>query len=445
MRALRSIAICLALAAVARADDACLSGAALLGDQRALATLRVATEATCPCTGFSSHGGFQKCARGVMNAALTAGTLRAACKARALTDFRASTCGTNRVTCGRVQTSAKTPLTCRVKRPASCHPSARYAEHTCVETHCTDVVDTTASTCVDPRAKGTFEVGVQVVRFTKLSAVDMQPRDLDTVIWYPTPPGAGPIDAQYGGVLNAPLDNTAGPYPLLLFSHGSCGYPLQSKFLLPVIASHGFIVAAPPHPGNTLSEFPACGSPTAQVNAAIERPQDMIFVLDSLLAANGNANSPFFSTIDPNRVGMSGHSFGGFTTYRVIALDSRFKVAVPLAAAVPGSPVLTVPSLTMLGQIDAVVNLPKIRQAYADAQPPKYLVEIANTGHYAFSDGCFASPDCNPPVTMTQDEAHAAVSRWVLPFVEVYLAGDQSFAPFLLAPPPPGFLFDASL
>jgi hypothetical protein len=42
--------------------------------------------------------------------------------------------------------------------------------------------------------------------------------------------GRGTFNAGLGGVVDAPLDLSGGPYPLLLFSHGSCGYALQSKF-----------------------------------------------------------------------------------------------------------------------------------------------------------------------------------------------------------------------
>jgi len=53
------------------------------------------------------------------------------------------------------------------------------------------------------------------------------------------------------------------------------------------------------------------------------------------------------------------------------------------------------------------------------------------------------SPDCNPPTTLTQDEAHAAVLRWVPAFLERQLAGDPGFAPFLTPPAPPGVVFQA--
>ena len=43
----------------------------------------------------------------------------------------------------------------------------------------------------------------------------------------------------------------------------------------------------------------------------------------------------------------------------------------------------------------------------------------------------------------TQDEAHQLVRRWVVPFLERYLAGDATTDPFLRAPVPPGMTLDA--
>jgi hypothetical protein len=83
-----------------------------------------------------------------------------------------------------------------------------------------------------------------------------------------------------------------------------------------------------------------------------------------------------------------------------------------------------------------VVQEPAIRTAYASASAPKLLVEVGNAGHYAFSDLCFPGPDCNAPITATQDEAHAQVLRWAVPFLERYLAGRPGVEPFFTAPPP---------
>src|SRR5262249_1265927 len=139
-----------------------------------------------------------------------------------------------------------------------------------------------------PTQPGPFGVGVQRITFTKQSVTNPSlARPLDTVIWYPTEAGAGPISPALGGVVGAPLAG-AGARPLLIFSHGSCGTPTQSLFLTPLLASYGFVVAAPPHPGNTLQEFPNCGTPTAQFDSFANRVADISFVTDSLLTLNAD-------------------------------------------------------------------------------------------------------------------------------------------------------------
>jgi len=434
----------LLLADPAAALEKCLTGGSTLADQRDLAALRTAIDAACPCASFTGQPGakradYRRCARAVRDQALQGGDLRLECRTNATRGYSDTTCGTTgNVACGRVTLSSKNkPVSCTIKRADRCSDGTKFTETACSGlTHCSDVVDWTAGTCGDVRERGPYEAGARVITFTKQSVVNPAlPRALQTVIWYPTNPGASPISAGYNAVLDAPVA-AGGPFPVLLFSHGSCGIPTQSTFLTGLLAAQGFIVIAPPHPGNTLSEFPNCGTPTAQINSFLERPQDVIFVLDQMLAANANPLSPFFGAIDPDRVGMSGHSFGGLTTYLVEAIEPRVKVAIPMAAAVVGTQSMSVPSLSMLGVIDSVVNNPAIRTVYASSEAPKLLVEIQHAGHYAFSGACFAGSDCNPPVTLTQAEAHGHVLRWVLPFLEVYLNGNQDFSAFFLRPLP---------
>jgi dienelactone hydrolase len=432
--------------AAAHAQDACLTGPSTLGDQRAMATLRANTDSVCACETATSRGSWRRCAKTLLKSSVVDGTLRAECEKAEKVIIKNASCGSTRAPCGRVQPDGKTPISCRVKAPRSCRDKAKYDQTACTDQDfCSDVIDWTAGTCSDVRARGPFEAGARTITMTKQSVVDpTQQRMLDVVVWYPTTPGAGPINGGTNAVLNAPVDHSGGPYPVLLFSHGSCGYPLQSIFLMPLIAARGYIVIAPPHPGNTINQFPNCGTVQAQVASLQERPQDMIFALDQMLAANADAGSDFFGALDPSRIGMSGHSFGGLTTFLVANLDPRIKVAVPMAPATPGGPngVLHVPSLLMLGNIDGVVNNTTARTAYGNSDTPKYKVEIEHAGHYAFSNGCFPGPDCNPPTTLTQDEAHVQVLRWVIPFLEWKLKGDDTFAAFFESPPP-GVLFDA--
>jgi predicted dienelactone hydrolase len=429
------------------AQDACLTGASTLGDQRGMETLRGETESACPCVSAESRASYRRCAKSVLADLITEGTLREQCETAARRNLKGAACGTASDPCGRVTQGAQVPVTCRVKRAEACTDRAGRDQTACPALDfCADVIDWTAATCSDVRERGPFEAGVRVITMTKSSVVTPgQPRVLQTVVWYPTAAGAGPIDPSYGGVLDAAVDASAGPYPVLMFSHGSCGYPAQSKFLLPLIAARGYVVVAPPHPGNTLFDGLAnCGTQTALVLSALERPADVIFALDQLLAENAAPASDFFGVLDPARVGMMGHSFGGFTTYRVVAQDARFRVAVPLAPAAQGAPPMTMPSLSIIATLDSYVDNDLVRVAYDASAAPKYLVEIANTGHFAFSDGCFPSPDCDPPTTLTQDEAHLAVLRWVVPFIERHLGGDESFAPFFDLPRPAGVTYEAT-
>ncbi|MBX3024071.1 alpha/beta hydrolase [bacterium] len=423
-------------------SSSCLTDAWTLEDQRALAALRAATETACPCATFSRRGAYQRCARAAIDDAIAAGSLRADCRDTARDIAKGATCGSTRSTCGRVR-RADDRATCTLSRAAACTDTGRFARTACAaQTHCADVVDWTAGTCLDPRRSGPYVPGYRVIEYTKDSAASPgTPRVLNTSIWYPAPSGSGPIVAATGGVADAPLAASGGPYPLVLFSHGSCGTPLQSRFLTPLLASWGFVVVAPPHPGNTIYDFPNCNTPAALGAALVERPQDVVFVLDQVLAAAADPLSPLFGAIDPTRIAMTGHSFGGLTTYLVTAIEPRIDVAVAMAPASFYNSVLPVPSLTMLGTIDSVISNPGARAAYDRSASPKLLVEIEHTGHYAFSDVCLSTSDCNPPATLTSAEAHADVLRWVLPFLQTHLAGDQRWSPLLGPPSQPGFVY----
>ena len=434
-----AIAMLLTASLAVAGEDACRTGAASLADLRALEALRATVDGSVRCTGEGGPGRrrFARMANQAIREALIAGSLRPACLAQARLDVRGNDCQTNRIACGQVDGDGRP--SCRLaprSGPNACGAHPSKVETACAAVRCTEVVEWTAGTCLDPRQRGPYRVGARVVPMVKDSFTNPgTERRLDTVVWYPSTTGA-PIDPDYAAVRDAPLDLDGAPYPVVMFSHGSCGYATQSLFLSAHLASYGYVVVSPPHPGNTLLEFPACGTLDVQVVSLQERPRDVVFALDAMLAASADPLSPFAGALDPARIGMMGHSFGGLTTYGVLTIDDRFRAAVPMAPAVLGRPRVTIPSLMMLGEIDSRVDNAAIRTAYANATPPKLLVEVENAGHYAFSDLCFPGPDCNPPTTTTQGESHDLVRRWVLPFLERYLAGRPGAEPFFSDPPP---------
>src|SRR5262245_39381610 len=436
------------LLTAAPTDARCLTSAWVLGDQRAIVAWRAAVETACPCAGYSGAPGldrqaYRRCAEAVLHATVASGGLRRACSKTARTIYKGATCGTDRVACGQLRPSSSRPVRCEVATADRCVSSPTLEQHACSgNTHCADVVDWTAGSCEDPRVSGPFAPGYTIVTFSKPSVLDpTQVRSMDTVIWYPAVPGSGPIDPTYGGVRDAALDPSAGPYPLVPFSHGSCGRPWQSTFLWALVATRGFIVAAPPHPGNTVFDQ-GCDAPDVIAAAEVERPEDIRHVVDEMLALDQSPESSFFGAIDETRVAMTGYSFGGFTSYLAVQEDTRFSAAVLLAPTMPQTlPELTVPSLTMRSRFDQTGPPWRIAAAYGQAPAPKYLVDLDNTGHFAYVDSCLLDPDCGlSPGMLTRAESHAAVLRWVVPFLEAKLAGDTRYEAFLLAAPPGSLL-----
>ncbi len=98
----------------------------------------------------------------------------------------------------------------------------------------------------DVTAPGPFTVGETTITWTRTSSTTGQPRPLATVIWYPAKPGTGTA----GGGVFRDAAVLRRHWPIVLFSHGSCGFPGQSVFFTVTLASRGFVVVAPPHPGN---------------------------------------------------------------------------------------------------------------------------------------------------------------------------------------------------
>jgi predicted dienelactone hydrolase len=115
--------------------------------------------------------------------------------------------------------------------------------------------------------------------------------------------GDGPLVGNGHALLEAPIDDSMGPYPLVVFSHGFSLNPEWYSTLAEHYASHGFIVLAPEHVEKDWSE---------SAIAAIDRPRDIKRTLDyaeGVTAPGGD----LAGQIDMENVAVVGHSFGGYT------------------------------------------------------------------------------------------------------------------------------------
>ena len=275
---------------------------------------------------------------------------------------------------------------------------------------------------------GPHEVGRRIVQWTKASETTGAPRVLDTLIWYPAEAGTGSPDVTTN---DAPV--AEGRWPVILFSHGSCGLPAQSPFYVETLASWGFIVAAPPHPGNQTIDPECSGGPNgdALADSFANRVADIRFVLDQMIAASADSASPFYRRVDPRRVGMSGHSFGGQTTLRVAAAEPRVKGAVALAPAAPSGINVRTPTMILGSELDSLTPFDTaVARSFATLEGPRYLVELLNTGHCAYAVLCapsFCGAGCEPG-TLDLEQAHDLTLFYAVPFFLKYVAGNGEFA-----------------
>ncbi|MCH9682409.1 MAG: alpha/beta fold hydrolase [Deltaproteobacteria bacterium] len=262
--------------------------------------------------------------------------------------------------------------------------------------------------------------------------------------------------------------SSEGPFPLVLFSHGGGSMAVQSTLLCETLASHGFVVVAPNHPGSTLSDTQA-GTQAPLGAAAADRPRDVRTVLDAMEVLDADEISLLFGLIDEQHVGVAGHSFGGFTALAAAGgyeasgsrPDPRVDAIAPIGA-----------STTLLSQADiAAVDLPTLFVTGTDdfllesdvvpafttmSAQPRYRVDVEGANHYHFANVCDIGqalidlglgPDAWPSIgagtlveiydsTCTQDafpiaEAHRLQNKYVVGFFRAFLREEPEYAGLL--------------
>jgi predicted dienelactone hydrolase len=266
----------------------------------------------------------------------------------------------------------------------------------------------------DPNELGPYGVGHRVHELADAARND---RYLRTEVWYPTEVDAAGAptfyDFQFFGLgLTSPIAIEAAPvahglgFPLILFSHGSGGVSFQSTPLMERLASHGFVVISPNHTGNTTNDVFG-GTSTPFYVTAENRPRDISFLIDWMLARNLDPVDEFYLKVNPNRIGVTGHSFGGFTAlvaasgYHVAAqgidvdADPRVKAIAPIAPAsdlISDEDLLTidVPVLLLSAELDdttpVVTNTTRPWELLTAR--PFYRADILGAQHLAFANAC---------------------------------------------------------
>ncbi len=211
----------------------------------------------------------------------------------------------------------------------------------------------------------------------------------------------------------------AGPFPIVLFSHGFSGYPTMYAFLLTHLASWGFVVIAPDHTERGL---------LAGVTQCVKYSDDAKVLLgarDFALGKNNDSASILHGTMDPSRVATLGHSAGAAAAVAT-AEDPSVSTFIALDGGGTGAPKSTTPPVTsaagcliqapagsdpsatttipagampdkpgmiITGGNDQVIPLSRLQPIYDAMTTPKRLVVIDGAGHNSVSDICLIGAD----------------------------------------------------
>ncbi len=263
--------------------------------------------------------------------------------------------------------------------------------------------------------------------------------------------------------------------PLLIFSHGYGSIPIQSTELMEALASHGFVVIALGHTGNTQED----GSDDFET-AASRRVPDVAAVLDWV--STGAGATRLEGQVDEETVGVLGHSFGGMTTLGVGAGWAGAEALPQVDALMPISAVvdadlqeddrpsesagfsaeelatITQPTLLLGGTEDVSVPVENNGLAYDWMTGAQSVtrVDIIGANHTHFANVCaigdqlialgfemesweaIGAADLIEPYESTCgedafpiEEAHRLQNLYAVAFFRLHLMGEQGYADWL--------------
>lgn len=364
---------------------------------------------------------------------------------------------------------------------------------------------------------GPYPVGVKIERMS------YQGQERLLMAWYPAQAQPGAESYRYqtkilgSAVFDAPVEKKEAPYPLLIFSHGLGACGCQSVFYTENLASFGYVVVAMDHDDSTMchiegeSDVSYLGLVWAFIKSLgnLEKMVKALFgehltkigfdlsyrsaeakaVIDQALDWNQDPASFLYGMMDPDRIGATGHSLGGYTSLMVGGVpfrcdekqpdpevcntdsfdnldlrrmnpccldvmremedpfqlrDERVKAILPLGPAVifpnleRAAAEIEIP-IMIISTDSKRMEVPwePIWTIYTNAPPPKYAIRLRESDHMTIADvtlGISLSRFFFPGFRSNFGAKAQAYKDSSVAFFDLYLKGDDSRAAVLQKP-----------
>ena len=309
----------------------------------------------------------------------------------------------------------------------------------------------------DPFEQGEWDVAADDGHFISRHGIEH-----DVYMWYPTRQDDSIEDEDKirygdfvpGGVWDGGLPQCSTHRPVVMFSHGNMGMSFQSFFLMEHLASHGYIVVAPDHVGNTYLDNDESRKP----ELIFRRPEDISDAFDWLVN-----ESKLKECVDSNGgYAIVGHSFGGYTALALSGAiidteatlnhcdqfggwlcehvqtwsndygsglydrsDQRVWAGIPLTPAAYETLIGGLDNISIAQQVwgggwdDLTGVSDVIRPSYQALTAEKSMAVVEEAGHYSFTNACqivSTYPDCEEPFLSTE-EVHYLVNGFATSFL----------------------------
>ncbi|HVZ31277.1 MAG TPA: hypothetical protein VG963_02570 [Polyangiaceae bacterium] len=187
-----------------------------------------------------------------------------------------------------------------------------------------------------------------------------------------------------------PIDDAHGPYPGVVFVHGTGSFRTASLSTMTQWASRGFVVVAADHLGFYLKDILALASLGECDGSGVLVP-DLSGDIDAEIAALTEASGDFAflgDAVDSTRLAVAGHSLGAQAAAEA-STKPNVQVVIPLSTPTGSSPSPSLKStLIVAGLADTVWDYATNTAAYQSSPAPKRLVGIEGANHLDVTDLC---------------------------------------------------------